>query len=204
MTIGLVVDGDSEYHSFRSICEKISGDCGTAFLRPTKAPVDPMAPAAAIARMVKDRVIAAEARGATLVIVLLDRETRVECPGELAEAIKKEIDSYSSVETSVVLKDSKYENWLVADIEALARMRARFEITTARRRQVAPNHADRIDAHELLKRAAVKDAYDKVADSVRITAAADPAAMARNSRSFRRFLHCAGYAAYQDQSRNPA
>lgn len=203
MRIGVVVDGDSEYRSFANVCEKIRPDCGHAFLRPVKATVDPMAPAPAIARMVKDRVLAAEARGASLVVVLLDRETRDECPGELATAIRENIENYATARICVVIKNRKFENWLVADIRSLAAMRARFNITAGRRRLVEGDRADSIDGHGLLRQAAKGDAYDKVLDSRRILERADPVAIAANSRSFRKFLRCVGHPKYVAQSRLP-
>ena len=204
MKIGMVVDGDSEYGAMGQVCDKIRGDCGHAFLKPIKATIDPMAPAAAIARMVKERVLATEARGANVVVILLERETRHKCPGNLAAAIRESVEAYSASRICVVLKDRKFENWLVADIRSVAAMRARFDITPGRIRQVEHDRADNIDAHGLLRKAAKGDSYDKVLDSRRILDRADPVQMAANSRSFRRFLRCVGHPRYTTQSRLPA
>lgn len=204
MRVALVVDGESEFRSIGFVTEKLREQCGQTFLRPVKAVVDPMSPAPAIARMLKDRVLDMEARGADVIVVLLDREIRDECPGDLAQSIREEVERYATRRVCVVLKNRKYENWLVADIGSLARQRARFNITTGRRAQVEPNRADSIDAYELLSTAARKAAYDKVPDSIRIMRLAEPSRIAANSRSFRRFLRCVGHPEYQEQSRRPA
>ena len=204
MRVALVVDGEAEYRSMGLVCEKLREECGQTFLRPVKAVVDPVSPAAAIARMLKDRILDMEARRADLIVVLIDRETRDECPGDVASAIRGEIQRYATSQICVVLKDRMYENWLVADVSSLARMRARFNITRGRRVQIEPNRADGIDALELLRLAAKKKAYDKVADGIRIMRVAEPSQIAANSRSFRRFLRCVRHPAYSTQSRLPA
>lgn len=204
MTVGLVVDGVSEYRSIGFVCDKVRPHCPQPFLRPVMASVDPMAPAPAIARALKDRIQDLDARGASLIVILLDRESRPECPGDLAQAIEHSIGTYTDARICVVLKDRMYENWLVSDIGALQRQTSRFRIPASRRGQVAPNKADTVDALAILKSASIVKSYDKVLDSQRIMRIADPSAIARNSRSFRRFLRCVSHTSYVTQSILPA
>lgn len=204
MSVGLVVDGVSEYRSIGFVCEKVRPDCPEPFLRPVMASVNPMAPAPAIARALKDRIQDLQARGASLIVVLLDRESRQECPGELAQAIQHGIATYSDANVCVVLKDRMYENWLVADIVALQRQPSRFRISASRRDQIAPNKADSVDALAIIKAACLVSSYDKVLDSQRIMKLADPSAIAKHSRSFRRFLRCLNHGSYLTQSLLPA
>jgi hypothetical protein len=136
-------------------------------------------------------------------IVVLDLESDAACAGTVAAAIAHALHNVSPIPVHVVLKDRMLENWLVADIDAVARLTARFRIRGADRAAVAPNRADRIDALALLRRTAQKKAYDKRRDGQKILASSDPATMASNSRSFRRFLRVLGHPAYRDQSANP-
>jgi hypothetical protein len=105
--------------------------------------------------------------------------------------------------SEVVVKDRMFENWLVADIEALKALRGRFRISRSVERSIDPNKADQVDALRILKSCVVRDSYSKVRDSQQILARAAVASMGRNSRSFRRFLHCVGDPTYAAQSKRP-
>jgi hypothetical protein len=104
---------------------------------------------------------------------------------------------------AVVVKDTAFENWLISDPDAVSQLAGRFALTEAQREHIA-ERCDRMDASAVLKRAALRDSYDKVPDAMRLMARADPRRMAGNSRSFRRFLRVVGDPHYVDQSRNPA
>src|SRR5207248_8508876 len=122
-------------------------------------------------------------RNAERVIVILDRETRSECPGKLAGAIEAKVRS-ADRDVVVVIKNVMFENWLVADIHAVASITARFEVSKTAIKSVEPNRADHADAIGLLRKAAKKGkSYDKVADSKRILKVAHVSFMAANSRS---------------------
>lgn len=172
---------------------------------PVKAAMHPKAQIPVIAReAIKRVVILQRISDIDQAIVLLDREDRLECPGQLAEQLGQQIQPHVTIPVSVVITDRMFENWLVADIEALRRMRARFSISTATVRSIAPNRADRVDAYAVLQSCVRNQAYDKVQDAGRILERSDIHQMAANSRSFRRFLRCVGDPAYSAQSRNPA
>jgi hypothetical protein len=103
----------------------------------------------------------------------------------------------------VVIKNRMFENWLVADVEAVKIQRARFRLSTAAERSIVPNKADNVAALEVLKTAAVRTSYSKVPDSQRILERADIQRIAANSRSFRRLLRVVGHPGYAGQSRLP-
>jgi len=60
-------------------------------LRPLKVNVPPDAPVATVARACAPRITIARRLGATLIVVLLDREHQDDCCGLLADNIEREI-----------------------------------------------------------------------------------------------------------------
>jgi hypothetical protein len=103
----------------------------------------------------------------------------------------------------VVVKETKYENWLISDIAAIRRMPRRFQLSAQQIRSIQPNKADNVDAVRILKRAAIGSAYDKVRDAMRIMSYANPMNVAKNSRSFRRLLRLIDCPSYVSQSKIP-
>lgn len=202
MKLGIVVDGVSEYASLGGLYGDLRGRTGNQFLTPVKANIQPNAPLGVIARQCIPKIKQVQERGADCVLVLFDREERADCPGDLADSVQAILAS-NGLSVRVVVKNRKFENWLMADLEAFEAMAARFEISKATRRAIQPNKADNVDALALLKRATRGDSYHKVEDSKRILAKAQVSRMAGHSRSFRRFLRVAGDSAYQHQSANP-
>ena len=105
----------------------------------------------------------------------------------------------------VVVKNRKFENWLIADPGAFKKLRGRYEITSAFEGAVSPNKADGgTDATGLIKSISKDRSYDKLKDAVAIVSVADPGTMACNSRSFRRFLRLLGHPDYVAQSLRPS
>jgi len=175
-------------------------------LTPLYADIQPMAPLGRIAGAIESRLPILRGRKAEGIVILLDRETRGECPGELANALVNKLHAACNgigvQHISVVVKNTCFENWLVSDPGAIGQLKARFRNAESVKRAVA-GKADTVDACTLLKRAAIGDAYDKVADAVRILSKAEPLEMAVNSRSFRRFLRTVDHPQYVAQSRLP-
>jgi hypothetical protein len=201
MKIGIVVDGVAEFASLSLIYGQLCDLADVVMLRPVKADIQPLAPPGLIARKCESRIKQLFGRGADRVLVLFDRETRGECPGQLASIVEHEL-AINGRDVRVIVKNKTYENWLVADIAAVAS--GRFTVSRGARRAVEPNKADNVDALALLKKAAPKGAaYEKVADSKRILGKAAVLEMASHSRSFRRFLRAVECPAYCDQSRDP-
>ena len=85
-----------------------------------------------------------------------------------------------------------FENWLVADPQALRELPGLFEQVERIERQVAPNRADSVNALELLKGCSKQKGYAKVAGAVAICKKLDPMRAAINSRSFRKLLKTLG------------
>lgn len=148
----------------------------------------------------------ARLKGVDLFVLIIDRENQQTVPGSLAVAVCAAIQAIDAwpFEVSVVYKDRTFENWLIADPEALKLQPARFNFTQAMVRQVTPNKADKVKAIDILKRAAIGRSYDKIADGARIIAKYDVLAAAANSRSLRHLLHVLGHSCYGSQCRLPA
>ncbi len=143
-------------------------------------------------------------RGADLIVVLIDREDRKECPTEFADQLKRAFAKRGYDAVNVVVKNRTFENWLIADVEALKQLPGRFKVTKTFERTVSPNKADNVgDAEALLNKIGVKQRYHKRRDAVRITAVQETLNIAKNSRSFRRFLHVVGHPQYLSQSKRP-
>jgi len=170
--------------------------------------VSPDAPPAAIARRCIPGVKIAAKLGATLIVVLLDRERQRACCGRIARTIQEEVYKTASVPdevaVEVVLKDRKFENWLIADLDALRAQPARFLVTNAIEQLVAPDKADKCDAESLIKRALRKSfSYDKTDDGFRVCIRMDVMKAAANSRSFRHLLHVLGCRPYAQSCARP-
>jgi hypothetical protein len=206
MKIGLIVDGDSEYYSLAKVLSRVQTD--DQILNPLLADIQPLAPAAQVARVVRPGILTLASRGVERVVVLLDLEHRAPCAGpwatELRGAIVGGCADCGVPDLRIVLKRRMYENWLVGDLDALRRMPARFAVPASAVASVVPNKADNIDALALLKAAARKTPYHKTNDAQRIMQRADPLVIGQNSRSFRKLLQLVGSTVYAGQTLVPA
>jgi Domain of unknown function (DUF4276) len=200
--IGAIVDGQSEYRALPLITAKLE-IAGAQFVKTLYAPIQPCAPAGVIARACQSPIQQLVQRRVTDIMILLDRETRSECPGTWASQIIDLLELPPGCRGWVIIKNRMFENWLIADLEALKASPRRYNLTTADERRIIPNKADSCDALRMLKNM-TNSAYSKVDDSRIILTAADPLRIAANSRSFRRFLRVAGHSDYQTQSSKPA
>lgn len=188
MRIGLIVDGDAEFRALPHLYDRI----GTPhiLLSPVRAPIHPHAPFPQMAQAVARKIPILRSWDADAALVLLDRETRQECPGAIASSllalIRPQCKASGIHHVSVVLKDRTFENWLISDPKALLRMPKRFGFASTSLRKFGGG-ADSVDAMSSLKTAAIGAAYSKTLDAPRILRLADPATMAKNSRSFEKF-----------------
>lgn len=202
MRVGFIVDGEAEYRALPSIYERLG--VSATLLAPLKSDIQPLAPIRQIVGALKVPLKIMRARGADLVIVLVDRESRNECAGKLAGDLSSILaQSCSPPQIAVVIKDRRFENWLVSDPDVFRQLKGRFKFETGHRSQVEPNKADHVDGLELLKRIVKQRDYSKVKDAVQILSRAEPLRMAGNSRSFRRLLRLLGHNKYSNQSRQP-
>jgi hypothetical protein len=202
MKIGIIVEGDSEHACLPTLLGRSSTDC--QILKVLRAKVDPLAPPAVIARGIKPELSILASKGAHCVVTVLDYERGTDCVPDRARKIQNAIlDAHVAsgvAQFEVVLKNSKFENWLVADTDAIRRMPARFRLTPGQISSI-DKRADDIDALAILKAAAQGSTYGKVRDSIQITRFAQPHKVAANSRSFRRMLRVIGCHEYALQSR---
>jgi len=131
--------------------------------------------------------------GAEAIVLLLDKETRPECTGDLVRAVEREVrarlkEFSSTMSLQVVYKVSQFENWLVADPAALHELPGLFEHIERIEKKVSNDRADRVDASALLKACLKRPINIKMKGAIEICKRLDPARAAENSRSFRKFL----------------
>ncbi|GAA2007740.1 DUF4276 family protein [Microbacterium ulmi] len=201
--IAIITEGESEWGALPTLYQQLRDATGASFLHPILLKVQPDGPPAKIARECKTAFKLLAEKRVTLVVVVLDREERSEPAGELARQIEDAIRDacHFSFDLAVVMKDRAFENWVVADLDALRAQPSRFNVTAAVERAVSPDRADRIAALDQLKRAlrGSNVTYDKRQDSKRTFEKADVLRIAANSRSFRHFLHTVGHPSYATQ-----
>lgn len=207
MKIGLIVDGLGEVAALPLLYERIRSP--HVLLKPVyERKLQPLAKAEQIAPIAARRCRLLAAEGVDLIVVLLDREHRDECPGafasQLHSLIVRQFDR-SQIGVAVVLKNRRLENWLVADITCLSGSPRLFSDRSRVEQAVPAGNADGIDdALDILQRACgPRGSYHKVKGAEAICQHMDPGRAALNSRSFRRFLRVLGDSRYADQSRLP-
>lgn len=200
--VGVIVDGDSEYHALPKLLRRIP-DTECQLVSTLLAPIPPTATPGVIANSCRSRIEILARQQVSDIIVLLDREDDPDCPGSRALAIGSKLTIPASCRGYVVIKDRMFENWLIADLNALKLFPKRYNITPAVERKVIGDRADSVNALALMK-AVTKPSYDKVPDSKKILSVADPMNMAANSRSFRHLLRVLGNTTYKDQSKRPS
>ncbi|NGP52128.1 DUF4276 family protein [Thioalkalivibrio sp. XN8] len=203
MTLGIVVDGRAESQAWAPLVDRLCATLGVTVCRPVYADMQPRATPPQVARAALSRIQLLRQRGAQRIVVLIDRDDSPICPGEFARDLEAALDNLGSP-ASVVVKDQCFENWLVADPSAFRAMPSRFAVTQSFERSVAPNRADNADALRLINRITIRREYDKSSDAHALCKHAEPARMAANSRSFRRFLRLLGHPDFESQSRRPA
>lgn len=204
MRVGIIVDGQSEVSALPKLKPQLEQASGNTIIGPIRAQIHPKASVVVIARVAVESIAILRAqRGAEKIVVLIDREDRQACPGDFAKRVLERILPSVAIPVDIVIKDRKFENWLVADVDAMLDMSARFSLSRGAVNSIRPNKADNTDAEALIRAAAIRGSYHKVKDAGRILGQADVSNMATNSRSFRKFLRCVGHPAYATQSRAP-
>lgn len=205
MKIGIIVDGQAEFRSLPELLKRI--ECKNNIVKLLYADIQPLAPIPQIVRAIQSKLLILKSKQVDKALILIDRENRDICPGNLAEQIKLSLERVcktSGIELfAVVIKESCYENWLIADTGVFAKMPKRFALSQTNIKRIEPNKADRVDAQGILKRSAKAQDYEKIQDSIKIMRLADPLTIAYNSRSFRKFLRELGHELYKEQSLQP-
>lgn len=206
MKIGILVDGQAEFHGLRLLLPRLNTDA--EILSPLYCDVQPFASPAQIAHVAVKRIPILTSKGACEVVVLIDKETRPDCTPHIASEIERELNkrlpsATPDVSARVVVKVRSFENWLVADPRAFSELRGMFRYRNRIQRAVTPDKADNVNALDLLKRCCRVGHFDKVRGATAICANLNPERAAKNSRSFRRFLRLLRHPSYSKQSREP-
>jgi hypothetical protein len=195
------VEGQSEFTALPHLKDQLCSETSTSSVKILHACYDPHGRPQRVVKGCRGAVKQLAGRKFDLAVVLIDRESQAKNPAEIARVLEAAFSSADlGIPVAVVVKDRCFENWLVADLAALRKLNARFQVSTAMTNAVEPNRADRADASKLLKKAAKGDAYGKVGDARRILEKATVAHMADHSRSFRCFLARLGHPRLQSGS----
>jgi hypothetical protein len=113
-TIGLVVEGDSEFYALPKLSRLIPG-C-PALKAANLGGLGSDLSVEAIAKRALPKAKQHFAAGRSQVVLCLDRESRKECAGSLATAISKRLATMCGrQEVSVVVADRAFEAWILAD-----------------------------------------------------------------------------------------
>ncbi len=203
MRIGVIVEGMGEVLAFQKLIPKIQTP-HVLLHTPLRADMQPRATEHVIARQAEAAVAKFVNQNVDMILILIDSEG-TSCPHTFPLLLKNAFETlYGEPKFEVVLKDRAIENWLIADIDALKKSPARFNVTNAFVNQVAPNRADAVGKPcELLNSIVHKGDYRKGRDPETIMKHQDPLRVATNSRSFRKFLRVVGCPTYGGQSRKP-
>jgi len=202
MRIGLIADGQSEVGALPQLLNRL-GIPDVIIIGPRYADLQPKATAAQIAKAAESRIRTLMAQAAVdRIVIMIDHEDRDDCPGEWARTLCQEFVGNGFDNVSVVVKNRKFENWLIADPENIQEeMPARFSFDRTVVRSIQGGGADNIeDAELILDRASIGKNYNKTKDASQICRNIEPLMVAKNSRSFRRFLRLLGHPQYRNQS----
>jgi len=208
MRIGILVEGRAEYESMPFIISKCQFQNHT-ILKPLHCNVHPKASLEKIAETIANsRYRIFQSQNIDKLVVLLDKEDNDQSECSIVRSLEAKLnerkDAYNfKAEIAVVLKVTKYENWLVADRSVFKQYPKRFPRHTIASKKVKDNGADRIDALKVIEEALDKNDYDKIKDAVLICQKADIKQAALNSRSLRRLLRVLEIPPYSDQSKSP-
>jgi len=198
MKIGLLVDGQAEFQGLRHLLPRLGSP--HQILPPLYCDIQPFSNPAQMALRAKKKFPILLARGAEKILILIDKESRPECTGDLVRQIENASRAQLSalapeVDLGVVLKVSTLENWLIADPLALRDLPGLVENPDRIQKQVT-GRADAVDALGLLKSCWRKRPFNKPECAVAICRRMDPTRAAKNSRSFRKFLKTLGHPDY--------
>lgn len=203
MKIGIIDEGQSEHIALAKITDKIKID-DIQILRPIYTCIEPKCSPKQIVKAAEEKIKILRTKKVDKIILLLDLETSQTCPGLRASTIKEAARTMGHLSLEVVIKNRKFENWLVADPEAIQKLNY-FEIPKSFVNKVINNKADTVeDAVDLLKKCKKnKYDFDKTKDAIAISSKCNPYKIAQNSRSFRKFLRELNHPKFKSQSRKP-
>lgn len=127
-TVGLVVEGETEYYALPLLHHGKHAIPGCPAIRTTNlGGVGSHLTPAGIARMAAPRIKTHLIAGHKPVILCLDREQRPDCAGSFAQAILgalcRELSRTQAADVHVVVADRTFEAWILADAAGLAKRR---------------------------------------------------------------------------------
>lgn len=187
MKIGIVADGQAEAQALEHLVARVRCE-GVSLLKPLYADMQPYAPPPQIVRASEARLQLLSQRGAVRHLILLDRESNEECPGDFALRLEREFHRRGYLEARVVLKNRAFENWLIGDPRSLDRGASRrIQIKERMIERIEKSGADNVNALAILN-GCIADGYNKRADAIEICKTIDPVRVAENSRSFRKLI----------------
>jgi len=188
LRIGLITEGIAEFRSMGVFLRRIVPSASVS--GPTRVKASPEAKPELTAGEIARQLPTLAADEAAAVLVIIDRDRQVLCPPSYArsveEILRPRCRKHGIRAVRVVVKDPMFENWLVSDPSVFLKFPKRYHRHVANSIRFSGN-ADSVDAGELLRRLCVKD-YDKVIDAMVLARELNPETMARNSRSFDKFL----------------
>lgn len=200
MIIGIICEGQEESQSLAHIVSRITIE-GVTICKPVYASIEPKATSAQITKAAESRFKYFMARKVNQILLLIDREDLTDCPGKRALEVEQAALKMGFTNVRVVIKNRKFENWLIADCEALRQLSS-FKPTQSFIRQVTAKADQVADAVGLLSSIKTdKKSFHKTNDGTAIAKKAVPETIALHSRSFRRFLRLLTHEDYKNQSK---
>lgn len=148
MKIGIICDGSAESQALAKIVDAIH-IYDVKFIRPIYADMQPKSTTALIAKKAERAIGILRSKKVDKIIVLIDFEDREGCPIAFSRKLSSAFHDKGMHETMIVIKVSKFENWLVADHKGLNTLK-RFNVSKSFVNAVSPDKADNVDAVALL------------------------------------------------------
>lgn len=190
MRTGIISDGSAEAQALEYLFARMRCNNFNP-LKPVYADMQPYSPIPQIVRAAQSRIALLSQRGAERNLVILDREGNADCPGDFALRLRNEFVKKGVQNVAVVMKNRCFENWLIADMPSLVRgAHRRIAVNERIIERISKVGADNVNALAILNDC-VKDGYNKRRDAIEICKIVDPEVLARNSRSFRKFVSVA-------------
>src|ERR1700681_149450 len=122
MKIGLLVDGRGEDYGFPYVLPRLGSP--HQVLAPLVCDIQPFATPGQMALAASKKFPILLSKGVEAIVVIIDKETRPDCTGELAQAVEREAKTRlanftSSVNVLVVFKRHQLEKLVVGDRHTL-------------------------------------------------------------------------------------
>lgn len=201
--IGIITEGSAEQKSLVELVKSLRSN-ETIIINPVFASIEPKATPQQIAKAAESRVKILNSKLCDRIILIIDMENTDQCLVKRVTVLEKAFHEKGYTNVNVVIKNRQYENWLIADIEAIGNCKG-FTLTQVFKNKIVPNKADNVNnpVELLTKLKTNKRRFDKNADVLSIIKNCDPVRMGMHSRSFRRFLRLMNHPNYKTQSKFP-